>query len=239
MTRPLADPRVVLPALVAAVCFGFRAVPQRSPDEPVAAHSVALPPLRGLTPRGQVDYDLDPERSSVRFLVRGGAGQLLADCARVEGALSLGPEPVDGALTLRLDLASLRLRDTPPPTVDVHHVLGVLGDLQLVRRALAAAGAGFTLTLSGSVPGGTAAVLYGQTGALCPPIPVVGVELYVAPPLFDLGGTVPVDAVGNASFPAPVPPGLVGQSFWLEWVVITPLPSIQLSNPVEITGAQP
>ncbi|MCB9878598.1 MAG: hypothetical protein H6835_13455 [Planctomycetes bacterium] len=140
MTRPLADPRVVLPALVAAVCFGFRAVPQRSPDEPVAAHSVALPPLRGLTPRGQVDYDLDPERSSVRFLVRGGAGQLLADCARVEGALSLGPEPVDGALTLRLDLASLRLRDTPPPTVDVHHVLGVLGDLQLeFRGALQAA----------------------------------------------------------------------------------------------------
>ncbi len=97
---------------------------------------------------------------------------------------------------------------------------------------------GFALTLTGSVPGSFARALYSVGGPLCPAVPVLGLPLLIAPPINRLG-TVPVSAVGFATVPASlatVPPGI---SVFTQWVAITPVPSLQVSNGLEFTTTLP
>lgn len=136
MSRFAVDPRIVLPAVVAAACFALRALPRDLGSPPTEAHAVQLPQLHGVVSRAQqVRYELDPDASTVRFLVTDGQRQLLASCSRVEGTLTLGPGAADGALNLHLELASSRRLEQVPATLDVRHVLGVLGDLAIDYRA--------------------------------------------------------------------------------------------------------
>ena len=95
---------------------------------------------------------------------------------------------------------------------------------------------GFAMALTGAAPGGLAALFYGQIGAACPPIGVAGVSLLVIPPLFAVGGSVPVPASGALTLAAPIPPGIVSASFFLQCVVVAP-PLLQLSNGLELTGS--
>ena len=90
----------------------------------------------------------------------------------------------------------------------------------------------FTTTLTGSVPGSVAGLYLSTTGFNCPPITVLGtLPVYLFPLGLTLGGLAPTDAAGNAVLSTPIPPGIPpGTAFYVQWVVSTPLPSLQVSD---------
>lgn len=126
MTVRLPDPRTWLPAAVAALWFAARALPPAPIPAPRPATSVALPPLHGVEPpAGTHRWRLDPADTSVRFLVQGPRGELLARCAAATGELVLTDGGRSGTLALELDLGSLRRLDARGTGLDLAHVLGV------------------------------------------------------------------------------------------------------------------
>ena len=151
MNRSLLDPRVWLPLAIAGVCFGLRATPIPPPAPLDAVRAITLPELRGLPPSTRPQQlELDPERSSVRFLVAGLPQELLVACPGVKGTLDLAPNGT-GELELVLDLATLQplhgAAGGGDRGIDVAHVLGVYRGSTIVYRARLAA------TTSSDLPG--------------------------------------------------------------------------------------
>lgn len=151
MNRSLLDPRVWLPLAIAGVCFGLRATPIPPPAPLDAVRAITLPELRGLPPSTKPQQlELDPERSSVRFLVAGLPQELLVACPGVKGTLDLAPNGT-GELELVLDLATLQplhgAAGGGDRGIDVAHVLGVYRGSTIVYRARLAA------TTSSDLPG--------------------------------------------------------------------------------------
>lgn len=97
----------------------------------------------------------------------------------------------------------------------------------------------FGFTLSGAAPGGTAALLYTTNGVSCPAIPFAGVNLLISSRLSSLP-PVAVDAGGNAFRSVPLPPTVaVGLPVWVQWFVLTPSGSLQMSDASGVTTALP
>jgi len=98
---------------------------------------------------------------------------------------------------------------------------------------------GFGMTMSGSVPGSTAALLFGSRGAACPAIPFAGVNLLVLPTLGALPVTM-VDAGGNAFQSIPLPgTASIGLSVWTQWFVVTPAGLFQMTDAMGVTTGLP
>lgn len=133
--RPVVfDARVWLPAVLAIGLFAFRAMPVPPSPLPTASPSIALPAMRGLpTPTTAQQWDLSASDSSVRFLVEGPRGKLLATCHVASGTLDLAAPAQTGELELRLDLTSLTRSDAETD-LDVHHVLGVHRTSEVIYR---------------------------------------------------------------------------------------------------------
>ncbi|MEW6071474.1 MAG: hypothetical protein AB1726_02620 [Planctomycetota bacterium] len=94
----------------------------------------------------------------------------------------------------------------------------------------------FTVTLAGSVPGSTAVLYMSTSGFYCPPPVVLGLPIYIdlSTPV-SLLGVVPVGAAGTASLATGIPPGLPpGVTAWLQWLAVTPTPSLQVSEGLEV-----
>lgn len=136
MNREALDPRVLGPLAFAVACFAFRALPR--PDEASAAtpRAIELPPVAAAAaPRTETSYELDPTRSTARFLVEGDGGELLAGCSRIAGSLRLDPRRDAGELELRLDLGSLEPSTENRQGIDLHRLLGVHRGGEIVYRA--------------------------------------------------------------------------------------------------------
>jgi len=130
------DLRIWAPALLGLACFLPRALPREPAAAPERVRSITLPQMHAPPERARERrYELDLDESSVRFLVEGNSGHLLAECRRCDGAMHFGAGVDDGDLELQLDLASLRVIDVSPGGPTVREVLGVLGDVQLELRA--------------------------------------------------------------------------------------------------------
>lgn len=95
---------------------------------------------------------------------------------------------------------------------------------------------GYTITLAGSVLGGTAFLRY-SFGAACPPIGVLGVPVYLLAPRF-AAATLPVGPLGTAAFAAPIPAGPFGMSVYLQWIVLTGV-SLQVTSGAELSVVLP
>lgn len=120
--------RIWSPSLVGALVFALRALPPAPAPPPEPGHAIELPALHGLpAPGDRQRFELDPTASSVRFRVVGRAGELLATCARVAGALELGARDGDGTLELTFDLAGVEPVPGAPHDVDPRELLGVFG----------------------------------------------------------------------------------------------------------------
>ena len=61
----------------------------------------------------------------------------------------------------------------------------------------------YTVDVSGD-PGANHLLYFSLSGNLCPALPVLGLDLWIAPPIFPAGAQV-ADASGNASFSVPMP----------------------------------
>lgn len=96
---------------------------------------------------------------------------------------------------------------------------------------------GLSFTLSGSVTGASASLLLG-TGALGPPLPILGVPLYVGGMLVPLGVTK-VRYPGQAFVNVPLPAVATGSTLFVQWVIVTPTGSVQTSPGMAFTTAFP
>lgn len=136
MRHHLLDVRIWGPLALAIAAVCWRGAPQRSLPPATIARAVELPAIRAATePAGDVDYVLDPERSSVRFLVDVGGGERLATCARVSGRLRVRDGGERRELELALDLGSLQPVDAGLPPLDLWQLLGVHRGSQVLYRA--------------------------------------------------------------------------------------------------------
>lgn len=136
MTSTALDLRVWLPAVVGALAFAPRALPEGAEAPPATASGKELPqlatPRRDDKPRA---WRLDADGSTVRFLVHDGDDRLLVACPTVDGALTRDPAGT-GTLELRIDLATATPLDGTPG-LDLHRVLGVRrADVITYRGAL-------------------------------------------------------------------------------------------------------
>jgi len=133
------DWRLWLPLAIAAIAGAGRELtisPMPATEPPVTALALPRPRLLTLPVRDQA-YDLDADRSCVRFLVEGEGQELLVQCAVVSGSLELRAEPADSVLELRLDLGSVvptAPRQAGEPAVDLRHLLGVHRGNELAFR---------------------------------------------------------------------------------------------------------
>ncbi len=132
------DWRVWLPLAIGTAAWLVREVtdaPLPAAEPPVTALALPVPRLLTLPGRDQT-YDLDAERSCVRFLVEGEGQELLVQCPLVSGSLELRAEPADSVLELRLDLGSVVPTAGPAsgPTIDLQHLLGVHRGNELAFR---------------------------------------------------------------------------------------------------------
>ncbi|MBM4063333.1 MAG: hypothetical protein FJ265_19875 [Planctomycetes bacterium] len=152
MSRALLDPRVWLPAALAALLLGSReALRPGSPTSPAAAAAVELPTPK-LVPAGPRDqaYDLDAARSSVRFLVEGEGRELLATCSVTSGRLDLRADAPSSTIELQLDLGSLVPAagdGTALPEAELLHLLGVHRGVEVSYRGT------LTSTTTAPLPG--------------------------------------------------------------------------------------
>jgi len=97
---------------------------------------------------------------------------------------------------------------------------------------------GFTTTLTGSVGGSFARLYYSTTGSFCPPLVVLGLPIRIFPP-FGVAGTTVTSATGDASLLTPlggIPPG---STIYLQWLAVTPIPSLQVTGGLELTVSMP
>lgn len=136
MSHHLLDVRIWGPLALAIAAVCWRGAPQRPQPPATTARAVALPTVRAAPePHGDVDYVLDPERSSVRFLVDGTGGDHLAVCAHVSGRLRIRDGDDRRELELALDLGSLQPVDDAAPPLDLWQLLGVHRSSQVLYRA--------------------------------------------------------------------------------------------------------
>jgi hypothetical protein len=110
-----------------------------APADTVHAEAIELPEPRLIDhpPRDEA-FELDPEHSSVRFLVQGGGRNVLVRCPAVAGKFELRAEAAASKLELRFDLSSLAPIEpgTALPTeADLRHLLGIHRGEQLEFRA--------------------------------------------------------------------------------------------------------
>jgi hypothetical protein len=95
----------------------------------------------------------------------------------------------------------------------------------------------YTMTLAGALPGAIAHLKYSPM-PLCPPPIIVGLPLYLMPPLAT-AVIVPVGLAGTASFTAPIPPAFpIGLNVYLEWVVLM-FPGVAVTSGAELTLIAP
>jgi len=95
----------------------------------------------------------------------------------------------------------------------------------------------YAITLTGSVPGGTAFLRYSFVPA-CPPLFVLGVPFYLGAPRFPLA-TVIVGAGGTASVAAPIPAAVpIPLGVYLQWIVLTGS-SLQVTSGAEFSTILP
>lgn len=133
MNRSVLDPRVWLPVLGAVALFVLRERP--AADVAGAAprlEVVTLPAVRASVPplRDQ-DFELDGERSTVRFAIDGASGPLVVACPLVEGKLALRRDERQSELQLKLDLASLQILTPGADPGELRELLGVRGSAEL------------------------------------------------------------------------------------------------------------
>lgn len=139
MNRGALDWRLWLPLAIGTVAWAGRevtAAPVAAAEPPVTALALPLPRLLTLPVRDQV-YDLDAERSYVRFLVEGEGEELLVQCPVVSGSLELRADPAASVLELRLDLGSVVPTEEGPRSeaaIDLRHLLGVHRGNELIFR---------------------------------------------------------------------------------------------------------
>lgn len=146
MNAPATLAAVWGPLLLGALAFGAREGTRPvAVAHPAPGRATALPMLRnGAAPTKATEYDLDLERSTIRFLLRSGSSECRFDCPLAQGNLVLSAKDAECRLELALDLASLRpaapCNDSAGPTV-LRELLGVhrAGDIRfrgdLVSRA--------------------------------------------------------------------------------------------------------
>lgn len=141
---------VLGPLLCGALGFALREglrpapLPPPGPGRAVPLPTPSLVPFRAKAER----FQLQPELSAARFLVRGDLGELQLRCPGLSGTLQFDPEPGRSSLELRLDLHTLdTVDDTPLPAEALRHLLGVH------RSATATFRGTWTHTLSTPVPG--------------------------------------------------------------------------------------
>jgi hypothetical protein len=104
-----ADLRTWLPLVAACAVFAVRETMRtEAAAVPPPARSVTLPQLQGpvAQPR-KATYELDRERSSVRFLLRSNGSESLFQCPVVEGTYTTSQEDGGMHLELELDIGSL------------------------------------------------------------------------------------------------------------------------------------
>lgn len=126
MNRHSLDLRVVGPLVVAAACLATRLFPPvtKAPSPPPRASELPAPFVLP-APKGDVAYELDPAKSTVRFLVEGQDGELLAACTQFSGHVRLATQPDASELELDLDLGALETVGTAASSIDLHRLLGV------------------------------------------------------------------------------------------------------------------
>lgn len=100
----------------------------------------------------------------------------------------------------------------------------------------------FTTTLTGSLPGSATGLYLSTSGFNCPAIFVLGGAIPVYP--FPIGATLTptggTDAIGNQVLATPIPAGIPpGTGIWVQWVSVTPAPSIQVSEGLSIVIGLP
>lgn len=126
MSRHCFDLRVLGPLVFAGACFATRMFPAAALPPSPPPRAVELPaPIALPAPKGDVAYVLDATKSTVRFLVEGDDGELLAACTQVSGRVRLGAQPETSELELDLDLGALDTVGGAPSTIDLHRLLGV------------------------------------------------------------------------------------------------------------------
>lgn len=115
MNRAVLDPRVLLPVLLgSAVLAGRELLRPGVPPAPPPAISVELPTPQLVPPTNrEIAYDLDLERSTVRFVLRGEGRDLVLRCPVVSGSLEFRPPPAESVLELHLDLGTLAAWNAP------------------------------------------------------------------------------------------------------------------------------
>ncbi|MCA8951515.1 MAG: hypothetical protein KDE27_18555 [Planctomycetes bacterium] len=133
------DVAVFGPLIVAILIVGLRESTRASiVPEPPPGTAVALPMVRGhATPKRALAYDVDGERSGLRFLVRRGSAEQLFRCDGVRGSLVLG-ETGDARLQLDFDLGALRAvgdPSAPAAGFDLWDVLGTSSDAEVRYEA--------------------------------------------------------------------------------------------------------
>ncbi|MBL8754657.1 MAG: hypothetical protein JNK15_15240, partial [Planctomycetes bacterium] len=132
--------KVFGPLALAAALFAPRALPPVEPAPPPRTQPLLLPAMHGLPPAKTVNhFELDAERSSVRFLVAGPQGDHWVECPDASGSMRLGVTGTDGELELHLPLASLRAMPSDPTPIDLPHLLGVHRAEEVVLRVALAA----------------------------------------------------------------------------------------------------
>ena len=137
MNRSVFDPRVGGPVLVAALLFALREGHTLPPVVPATRPAVIeLPAVHAANPplRDQ-DFELDLERSTVRFAIASGDGLVLLGCTRCAGRLALRRDERRSQLSLDLDLASLTVLTPGADPGLLRELLGVRADSTLQCRA--------------------------------------------------------------------------------------------------------
>ncbi|MBL9078704.1 MAG: hypothetical protein JNL08_14435 [Planctomycetes bacterium] len=136
MNRHLLDLRVCGPIAIAALLFWWRPGTLPPPAPTPTARAVALPALQVPAESTQdADYELDPARSVVRFLVEDAAGRQLAVCQRASGRLRVRRGGAERELELDLELGSLAPVDASGAGLDLWHELGVHRGSEIAYRA--------------------------------------------------------------------------------------------------------
>lgn len=136
MNRHCLDARVWGPLVLASALLLLRGTGPAAPPPRDTAHAVELPQLRGAPlPSTDSDYELDVDRSTVRFLVEANDGAMLTACRRIGGHLHLAGDGGRCTLELDLDLGSLEAVGGGEGELDLWRHLGVHRGSELFYRA--------------------------------------------------------------------------------------------------------
>ena len=134
MNRHCLDWRVLAPIAVGAVLFALRPATLPPRGQPSPQRTIELPtPVAGGLSQRDADYELDAERSTVRFFVDDGAPRFAA-CPGVRGSLQVRTGTAPSTLELELDLGSLQPLEANAP-LDLWRLLGVHRGGRITYRA--------------------------------------------------------------------------------------------------------